>query len=534
MRPPGPTGTDGEAGRAFYQARLRFWCGIGLVISTAFFVTGWLVSPLYGEARPGWQPPALHAATLLLMGVAWLACRHGRWTRGQLDLIDGGSLILICAGFGAQLLWVHPDLLTKHRTAQLLVLTTLLVGRSIFVPSTAHRTLWLSLGAAGTILAASALTLRGAQGDVALLGWLDMVWASLWSGSAIAIATVASALIYGLRQEVRQAQRLGQYTLREKLGAGGMGVVYKASHAMLRRPTAVKLLPPDRSGDQPIRRFEREVQLTASLTHPNTVAIYDYGRTPDGIFYYAMEYLEGIDLGVLVREDGPQPPARVRSILLQVCGALGEAHAVGLIHRDVKPGNIMLCQRGGLRDVVKVLDFGLVKDLGAAAEPELTNVETIVGTPHYLAPESIAAPDEVDARADVYAVGAVAYVLLTGRPVFEGRTTVEVCSHHLRSTPEPPSKRLGRPVPPDLEALVLACLEKDLADRPRSMEALAHSLRECADLGEWSEASAAAWWRERGRTILEARKPPAPDEGAPTLSVDLRRRLAEFSPPHAG
>ena len=239
-----------------------------------------------------------------------------------------------------------------------------------------------------------------------------------------------------------------------------MGAVYRARHAMLRRPTAVKLLPPERAGGHDVHRFEREVQATALLSHPNTVAIYDYGRTPDGIFYYAMEYLEGIDLEALVTGFGPQPPGRVVHLLGQVAGALGEAHAAGLVHRDVKPGNVILCQRGGAPDVAKVVDFGLVRELAGAGPRTETALDVVKGTPLYLSPEAITRPDRVDARSDLYAVGALAYFLLTGRHPFEGATVVEVCSHHLHTLPEPPSASSAAPCPADLEALVLACLEK--------------------------------------------------------------------------
>jgi serine/threonine-protein kinase len=533
---PGPSsGIDTEEGRAFYQDRLRFWAKIGLIISGSFFVAGWLMAPFYGDRVTAWQAPALHLANLVLLAATWLVCRRGQRSRPQLDLLDAGVLILLCLGFGVQVLWSHPDLVARFRFSQLLVLMTVLVGRAIFVPSTSHRTLWLSLAAAAPFIGSNALTLQGASGGAALMGTLDLTWSLIWSATAIAIASVTSAVIYGLRQDVREAQRLGQYTLRERLGAGGMGVVYKASHAMLRRPTAVKLLRPEKSGDVSIRRFEREVQLTASLTHPNTIAIYDYGRTPDGIFYYAMEYLDGIDLAVLVREEGPQPPARVRSILVQVSGALSEAHGVGLIHRDIKPANIILCQRGGVYDVAKVLDFGLVKDLEAGPGPGLTNVDMIAGTPQYLAPEAITSPQQVDARADIYAVGAVAYFLLTGKPVFEGGTAVEVCSHHLHTAPERPSERLGRSVPEDLEKLILACLAKDPVDRPQTAAGLAQSLLDCRGLGTWDTGSAAEWWRDLGNAILEARdRDVAGDiESAPTLSVDLQRRLGRLSAPGA-
>src|SRR5262249_34398118 len=228
-----------------------------------------------------------------------------------------------------------------------------------------------------------------------------------------------------LQKATLEAKQLGQYALEENLGAGGMGTVYKARHAMLRRPTAVKLLDVDKMSDAAVARFEREVQLTSGLTHPNTVAVFDYGRTPDGIFYYAMEYLDGMNLDDLVKKHGALPEARMAFILRQVCGSLAEAHAAGLVHRDIKPANIFLTRRGGLHDFVKVLDFGLVKALDGQDKANVTSPNALIGTPLYLAPEAMNHPDRVDARTDVYAVGAVGYFLLTGTPVFTGSTIME-------------------------------------------------------------------------------------------------------------
>ena len=210
----------------------------------------------------------------------------------------------------------------------------------------------------------------------------------MW-GFAIITCTVISWVIYGLRAEVREARRLGQYVLEQKLGEGGMGEVYRARHGMMRRPSAIKLLRADRAGEINLRRFEREVQLTARLTHPNTITIFDYGRTHDGVFYYAMELLDGATLQRIVAVDGAQPAGRVVRILTMVCGALTEAHAIGLIHRDIKPANIMLCTQGGERDVVKLLDFGLVKEFEVDRDVELTGASALIGTPQYMAPESI-------------------------------------------------------------------------------------------------------------------------------------------------
>ena len=312
----------------------------------------------------------------------------------------------------------------------------------------------------------------------------------------IAIATVGSRVIFGLRRDADRVRRLGQYTLEEKIGEGGMGVVYRASHAMLRRPTAIKLLPPDRAGEVNLQRFEREVQLTAQLTHPNTVAIYDYGRTPDGIFYYAMEYLDGINLEELVRRDGPQPAGRVIHILGQVSGALAEAHELGLIHRDIKPANIILTERGGEPDVAKVVDFGLVKRLTPDG-PAVTMSTSLVltGTPLYMAPEALTTPDAIDARSDLYALGAVGYFLLTGKPVFEAGSMAEAFGHHLHTAPIPPSQRTTNPIPAELERVILSCLSKSVEGRPPSARVLQSELAHSGSNASWTKDDAVGWWQ---------------------------------------
>ncbi len=226
------------------------------------------------------------------------------------------------------------------------------------------------------------------------------------------------------------------------------------------------------------------------------MSIYDYGRTPDGVFYYAMKFLDGVDLENLVRDDGPQAPDRVIHILTQVCGALSEAHEVYHIHRDIKPANIILTARGGEPDVVKVVDFGLVKHVDTGGEDVTVTAaqNLLIGSPLYMSPEAIRAPDEVDARSDLYAVGAVGYFLLTGEAVFDGNTFVEICSQHLQVAPTPPSARLGRQLPTDLESLVVACLAKAPSDRPASARVMAARLRSCADAGAWTAKAAANWW----------------------------------------
>jgi eukaryotic-like serine/threonine-protein kinase len=312
-----------------------------------------------------------------------------------------------------------------------------------------------------------------------------------------------------LQKATLAAKKLGQYTLEEKLGAGGMGTVYKARHAMLRRPTAVKLLDVDKISDAAITRFEREVQLTSALTHPNTVAIFDYGHTPDGIFFYAMEYLEGLNLDELVKRFGPLPEARMVYILRQVCGALAEAHAAGLVHRDVKPANIFLTSRGGMHDFAKVLDFGLVKARDGNEAANLTSANVMTGTPLYAPPEAMTHPEHVDARADVYSVGCVGYYLLTATPVFTGESIVEICMKHASAAPESPSARSGRQISRELEGLLLRCLAKSPFDRPADAAELLKQLEACAIIGTWTAGDAAAWWASPGETARVAERDAA-------------------------
>jgi serine/threonine-protein kinase len=473
------------------QERLRLFAGIAFLITAVFYGVGQGLTWLGRENPPTLAGHAAIFAILILMGGTWLYC--GRGLRPDTMLRAGDVLLMLSLGLlvlvvtGGSI--PEPDL---RRMVMLLSVNLLLFTRSIFIPSTAGRTLAVS------VLAALPLAVHALTTETVRLS----VWKVMWLLAAITVATAGSAVIYGLRREVRHALQLGQYTLEEKLGEGGMGVVYRARHAMLRRPTAIKLLKRERMGDAGLRRFESEVQLTAGLSHPNTVTVFDYGRTPDGVFYYAMEYLDGLGLDQLVAADGPLPPGRTVHILLQVLGALAEAHGVGLVHRDIKPGNIMLCERGGLSDVAKVLDFGLVKDL--EAEGATTHDGTLVGTPLYLAPEAIRSP-VADARADLYSLGAVAYFLLSGRHVFEGRTVIEICGHHLHTPPTPPSERLGRPLPTALEEWVLACLEKDPARRPSSASEAAERLERCGQGGDWTPAQARAWWAAKGRALTAAR-----------------------------
>jgi serine/threonine protein kinase len=277
-----------------------------------------------------------------------------------------------------------------------------------------------------------------------------------------------------LQQEAFAARRLGPYRLKGRLGTGGMGEVYLAEHVLLRRPCAVKLIRPERaSNPKELRRFEREVQATAALTHPNTVQVYDYGHTADGTFYYAMEYLAGLNLDELVHRDGPLPPERAIRLLRQICGALAQAHAAGLIHRDIKPGNIIVVPD----DVAKLLDFGLVHAVGkGVSNTRLTQDGDIAGTPAFMSPEQAAGQEELDARSDIYSLGAVAYFLMTGQPPFTG-SAVRVLAAHLYEAPVPLTS--GSDLPAGLHEIVLRCLAKNPAGRFADVHSLEAALAGC-------------------------------------------------------
>jgi eukaryotic-like serine/threonine-protein kinase len=282
------------------------------------------------------------------------------------------------------------------------------------------------------------------------------------------------------------------------------------------------MLDVDRVNEASIQRFEREVQITSQLNNPHTVAIYDYGRTPEGVFYYAMEYLDGIDLQALVERYGPQPVPRVIHILEQVCSSLYEAHSLGLVHRDIKPANIMLNRRGGEPDVAKVLDFGLVKAQDDDKRAGSTQQGSLTGTPLYMSPEAIELPNSVDARSDLYAVGAVGYFLLTGLPVFDASSVVDLCQKHLTTPPVPPSERVRTTFPAELESALMACLEKSRAKRPQTARDLAQLIARSTEATQWSIEDSDAWWgrHERGQASV-ARPMAIPDSPTATDGRDV-------------
>jgi serine/threonine-protein kinase len=317
----------------------------------------------------------------------------------------------------------------------------------------------------------------------------------------VGAAVVISGVVTKLGQQVTRAREMGSYQLGELLGRGGMGEVYKATHRMLARPAAIKLIRTemlgavdDEAAKLAITRFRREAEAAANLRSQHTVELYDFGVTEDGTLYLVMEFLDGMDLETMVRENGPLPAGRVIHILRQVCDSLEEAHERGLVHRDIKPANIYLGQVGLRHDFVKVLDFGLVKEVSSISDETLATIpgQMALGTPAYMAPE-MALGETVDGRADIYALGCVAYFLLTGQLVFEAEKAFQMIAKHLQSTPIPPSERTDQPLSPELERLILKCLAKDPDNRPGSAAQLTEALEWIPSDG-WGEEQAKNWW----------------------------------------
>jgi len=519
-----------EVGRASHaeaaddlQERIGRFAGYAFTLAGAIFIGGRVVDlhesgglTVFDFITPN---RIAYEVALIVLLLSWRRCRGPRMATSTLHFFDAALTIAISSCWG--MLGWGPG--TSYPVSLAMPVTHTLIGRSAVVPSTFRRTLWISsVAILPTVLVIATHPLLEPSASV------DRARISLaisWCVVAVAVAALNSRTLYGLRKEISEVRQLGQYTLEEKIGEGGMGVVYRATHAMLRRPAAIKLLLKERASEADLVRFEREVQFTSRLAHPNTVSIFDYGRTSEGVFYYAMEYLDGMDLERLVNAEGPLEGPRVIHILAKVCGALTEAHALGLIHRDIKPANIVLTERADEPDVVKVVDFGLVRTLGGNQRASDLSI-AIVGTPLYLAPEAATSPDTVDGRADLYALGAVAYFLLTGTAVFEAATVVEMCSKHLLEQPTAPSKRLGRDLPADLEALVLACLAKDRDARPASAAALRTALLRCKDAERYDPETARDWWKGRGAELRASRSAVEPN--GPTRKAALT--ISRFGP----
>jgi hypothetical protein len=482
-----PDALSTTGGRKRLRAGLVFWARLNALIVLGLTIvmrmTDWLD---VGTVEVPW-PSFLLAA--LLLGTSG-ALDQLRLDRRRLEIAD--LFATVASGVGICLMvWTLPGMrLDEQELVFQVAMAQLLMTRAALVPSSGQRSLWI-----GGLALLPGVGYCVVARIAAEQPWLVPCIRLTVPGLAILVASMlASRRIYGLQRQVNEARRLGPYTLVEKVGAGGMGEVFRARHALLRRPTAIKLIRPESATESSLLQFEREAQLTSQLTHPSTIQIHDFGRNESGVIYYAMEYIEGLTLHELVELTGPQPAPRVIAILRQVCGSLAEAHAVGLVHRDIKPSNIMLCERGRVADVVKVLDFGLVKLRGQPGNTLDSKSDLIVGTPGFMSPEAIMEPSKVDGRTDLYALGAVGYYLLTGHPLFAGQNDVAVLLDQVSTPPVPMSLRLGTAVPGDLERVILDCLSKEPGRRPQSADALSHALRACRDAHGWSQAQAQRWW----------------------------------------
>jgi serine/threonine-protein kinase len=442
-------------------------------------VLGGLLGVLY--YRPSYEQSSLRGMEYALFGVLTLIWIYGRYSTIVAD-VQAGDL---------------TKLLVEGREA-MIGLLVLMVVYGLFIPNRWQDTarVVLTMALAPTFALVLFRTIHSELASVAreMLSWRDVSANVLIVVVGAVLATYGAAVLNTLREQLHSARKYGQYQLVHRLGAGGMGEVYLARHALMKRDCALKLIRPEASRDATaLSRFEREVHATASLTHPHTIDIYDYGHTDDSTFYYVMEYLPGMSLDELIAKHGPLPAGRVIFLLRQVCGALAEAHDAGLIHRDLKPGNLFISERGGMCDFVKVLDFGLVKLTRDDGASQLTQDQVISGTPLYMAPEQAVGERGLDARCDIYALGAIAYHMLCGRPPFEDESPIAIMIRHASEAVAPPSHR-GVEAPNDLEQVILRCLQKKPENRFENALALEQALAACAAATEWDSQKAARWW----------------------------------------
>jgi serine/threonine protein kinase len=532
-------GFDTWGGSPFVQQRLALLGKTVFLLAGGFFAVmntlllaggGLAVLPALTTQANLW-----HFLAAAMMGVLWAVARARPWSLQTLGLLDAGSLLL--AGVGLALMAAQPG--AHELMAGLFALNVTMLARAVLIPSTATRTFCLSWLAALPLIVVSLIYHPPAPMPgfpPMLLKALSSVNALLWMVISTTLSTVTSRTIYGLRQQVRAAAEIGQYTLEEKIGSGGMGEVWRARHRMLIRPAAVKLVSlrelgssGSRDPELRLRRFEREARATAGLSSPHTVQLYDFGVTDDGTLYYVMELLEGMDLDALVERFGPLPPERAIHLLVQVCASLDDAHGNGVVHRDIKPANIVVSRVGAAWDFVKVLDFGLVK-LGSPAQSQqnvLVSLDNDVsGTPGFIAPEVVLGTP-TDHRVDLYALGCVAYWLVTGKLVFEGPGAIKVMSDHVHTSPALPSSRAPALLPPELDALILECLDKDPSRRPASARVLQQRLQAIPVETPWTRERAERWWSEHAPSAASRR--PVADivlshEGRPARTIQAARR----------
>jgi len=441
---------------------------------------------------------AVHAIVLVLEVVMLALASSARISHARaLDLFLVWE-VAVCLAFSILGPWIVVE--EQGVIPRVTWVSLIIVSVPLIIPGPPRRMLAAACVSAGTVpLGLWIVNLGGA----ARVTGAEVAGAMITPAFAVAVAYFGARVIYGISRDIAAARRMGSYVLEARLGRGGMGEVWQARHRLLARPAAIKLIRADLLTDHsggatsaPVKRFKREAEVISTLRSPHTVQLYDFGVAEDGTLYYVMELLEGIDLERLVRRFGPQPPARVAGILIQACHSLGEAHEAGLVHRDIKPGNVVLCRYGPDVDFVKVLDFGLVA-LQRDRLPEqtaLTAEGRVAGTPAYMAPETVNKPDAVDRRADIYCLGCVAYWMLAGKPVFTAHSPVAVIADHLKTPPPPLSEVCARGVPAALEEIVMSCLEKDPAKRPKSAWALTAALKRNECDRDWKEGMARDWW----------------------------------------
>jgi len=474
------------------QRRLSVFALVLTVSSIVAFVIG---PPLWNAL--GWNDVGLvHSAQALFIVVSLGMFLLARFGRQRKVILDAGLAYFLLLCFVGSLGQASVILGTGDRVIVLTLAHILIVAYPLIVPTPPGRTLVVALVAA-TSVPLSFLVLD-VMGRAAIPG-VAYIGPFMFALFSAALAVVGSRVIYGLGRAVVEARELGSYRLEERLGAGGMGEVWMARHRMLARPAAVKLIRQEAFGaNDPgvvLARFEREAQVTASLRSPHTIGLYDFGVSDDGTFYYVMELLDGFDTQTLVERFGVMPAERVVHLLRQLCDSLGEAHAVGLVHRDIKPSNVYVCRYGREADFVKVLDFGLVKSSSHGdADLSIAAGNVVAGTPGFMAPEQILGNGPIDARTDIYGVGCLAYWLLTGQPVFEGSTLMETLMKHVHEPAIAPSKVSEMEIPESLDAIVLACLEKEPGRRPSDIDQVLRMLEECPLPVSWTADRSSRWW----------------------------------------
>jgi eukaryotic-like serine/threonine-protein kinase len=470
--------------------RLKFVGFVNALLGLVFLLVNLTIPlPLSSPAARVIAVAALVFDVLLSLAMAWLSFQLD--PRVLLDVAVGYAIAL---GFAFSLIYHSAPIELHAGSRGWSTVAVWIIVFALLIPNTRRKMVFAALAtAAMDPLGFGVHLLAGAP--VPSLG--TFLASLVPTAIATAISLFVSRILYDLGVAAKRARELGSYHLIRPLGRGGMGEVWEAEHRLLARSAAIKLIRPDAfSGDTShvMKRFEREARATAALRSPHTVEVYDFGVTEDGAFYYVMELLTGLNADTLVRRHGPLPPERAVYLLLQVCRSLEEAHARDLVHRDIKPANIFVCCLGTEYDFVKVLDFGLVKPLGATGEPGLTAADVVAGTPECMAPEIARGERDFDHRADIYSLGCVAYWLVAGKPVFEAPTALDVLIEHVRTRPKPPSQRSGRAIPEPLEKVILDCLEKDAVNRPRSVRDLAGRLEDLR-LEPWTCERAEEWWR---------------------------------------